>query len=216
MKSGARVMKKSAITLGLAAAALLAAAPAHADGVGKEAGSILVRAHALGVVPQPSASVSPIGGDISVTDTVTPEVDFSYFFTQNIAVELIAASPQHTASSSVTGGEVVEARLLPPTLTVQYHFLPQSDFSPYVGAGINYTWFYDVNPKGGLPDASIDNGFGAVIQAGVDYAITDRFFVNFDIKQVFLNTKVKLAGGAVTADLDLNPTLIGFGFGYRF
>ena len=208
-------MKKSLLTLCIAAA-LGTAGPALADGVGKEQGSILVRARALGVIPQADASVSPLGGTVDISSEVVPEVDFSYFVTDNVAFEVIAASPRHTAKSTALGADVVEARLLPPTLTAQYHFAPQGQISPYVGAGINYTWFYDVNPKSGLTSASLDNNFGAVLQAGVDVALADRWFLNVDVKQVFLNTTAKLNGGAVTADIDIDPTLVGVGVGYRF
>ena len=216
-------MKKSLLTLCIAATLGLGlglglgiAAPALAEGVGKEQGSILVRARALGVIPQADASVAPLGGNIDMSTEYTPEVDVSYFVTPNIALEVIAASPQHMATATALGADVVEARLLPPTLTVQYHFLPQGGISPYMGVGINYTWFYDVNPKGGLQSASLDNNFGTVLQAGVDMAVSDRWFLNLDVKQVFLNTTAKLNGGAVTADLDLDPTLVGVGLGYRF
>jgi outer membrane protein len=216
-------MKKSLLTLCIASTLGLGlglglgiAAPALAEGVGKEQGSILVRARALGVIPQADATVAPLGGNIDVSTEYTPELDASYFVTSNIALEVIAASPQHMATSTALGADVVEARLLPPTLTVQYHFLPQGGISPYMGVGINYTWFYDVNPKGGLQSASLDNNFGTVLQAGVDVAVSDRWFLNVDVKQVFLNTTARLNGGAVTADLDLDPTLVGAGFGYRF
>ena len=208
-------MKKSLLTLCIAAA-LGASGPALADGVGKEQGSILVRARALGVIPQADASVSPLGGGIDISTEYVPEIDISYFVTPHVAFEMIAASPQHMATSTALGADVVEARLLPPTLTAQYHFLPQGGISPYVGAGINYTWFYDVTPKSGIRSASLDNNFGAVLQAGIDVAVTDRWFLNVDVKQVFLDTEAKLDGGAVTADIDVDPTLVGIGFGYRF
>jgi len=40
--------------------------------------------------------------------------------------------------------------------------------------------------------------------------------LNFDVKQIFLSTTAKINDGAIRANVDLNPTLIGLGMGYRF
>ncbi|WP_114391875.1 OmpW/AlkL family protein [Oleisolibacter albus] len=210
-----------------AAVALLAAAPqAHAE---KAKGDLIVRSRAVLVTPDEDVNLSVGGAKIAgkghVSDQVIPELDFSYFFTDNIAAELILGTTQHEVS--VTGTPVGDADLgsvwlLPPTLTLQYHFAPKSAFSPYVGAGINYTIFYgdkeSKNIKG--VDVSYDNSFGWALQAGVDYFITDRLLLNFDVKKIFLNTDVKVKGLAgiplVKGDADIDPWLIGVGIGYRF
>src|SRR5262249_35431926 len=144
----------------------------------------------------------------------------SYFFTDNIAAEFIAAVTRHNISASGTAFgnvSVGKVSLLPPTLTAQYHFMPKSRISPYLGAGINYTWFFDSSPAGGtVTSARYDDNFGAVIQAGLDYNVADRWYLNLDVKQVFLSTTATLNGGAIKAKTDLNPTIVGLGVGYRF
>jgi outer membrane protein len=104
---------------------------------------------------------------------------------------------------------------LPPTLTVQYHFSPDAIFRPYVGAGVNYTIFWDENGAPGLP-MEYEDAFGAALQAGFDYALDEHWFLNVDVKKIFLSTEVSVAGGAVTADVDIDPWIVGAGFGYRF
>ena len=105
--------------------------------------------------------------------------------------------------------------LLPPTVTAQYHFDPNGAIRPYVGAGVNYTWFYSPR-SGAVPGMKYTSGFGGAIQAGVDVPLGDGpCFVNFDVKQLLLNTGIKAAGGLVRAHANLNPTLIGAGIGIR-
>lgn len=199
------------------AAALLTAAPAHAEFTGKSAGDIMVRARALWAVPDESASVTVLGGDVNVSNDVVPEIDFTYFVTDNIALELIAGTTRHEVSHSPTGIDLGKVSLLPPTLTLQYHFMPKERLSPYVGAGLNYTFFYNEDaPGGAVTSIDYENSFGWALQAGVDYAVADRWYVNFDVKKIFLSTDVSINGGAINADVDLDPWLIGVGVGYRF
>ena len=189
--------------------------------VGKEAGTIMVRVRALGVIPETSSSsVSVIGGNVDVTSTPAPEVDISYFFSDHVAAELIAASTRHevSANNTVLGHvDVGSVYVLPPTLTAQYHFFPHERFSPYVGAGMTVAFFYDSHPAGpAITKVGFSNNVGAAIQAGADYNITGHWFANFDVKQVFLNTEARINGGVIVAKTALNPTIVGAGIGYRF
>lgn len=197
------------------AAALLTAVPAHAEFTGKSAGDIMVRARLIGVLPDESASTT-IGGDVGVSNDWVPEIDFTYFVTDNVALELIAATTKHDVTHNA-GIDLGEVSLLPPTLTLQYHFMPKERLSPYVGAGINYTFFYNEDaPGGAVTSIDYENSFGWALQAGVDYAVADNWYLNFDVKKVFLSTDVSINGGAITADVDLDPWIVGFGVGYRF
>jgi outer membrane protein len=191
--------------------------------VGKEANTFMIRLRAIGVIPlNSSSSVSAIGGSVSATAQAAPEVDLSYFLTDHIAFELIAASTRHNVSvrNSILGNvDVGSVWVLPPTLTVQYHFMPHSAFSPYIGAGINVSFFYATQPANPpVTHWSMSNYVGAAIQAGFDYNFSGHWFANFDVKQIFLNStaKVDALGTTVTAKTSLNPLVIGAGIGYRF
>jgi outer membrane protein len=191
--------------------------------VGLQANTFMIRARAIGVIPlDSSSSISAIGGHVDATAQAAPEVDFSYFLTDNIAFELIAATTRHDVSANSTAlgkVDVGDVWALPPTLTVQYHFMPHSRFSPYVGAGLNVTFFYDSNPaRPTVTHVSFDNNPGAAIQAGFDYNFAGHWFANFDVKQIFVNTTAHLRTvlGPVTAKTALNPLVIGAGIGYRF
>ena len=191
------------------------------EAMAKDQGDFLVRARAIGVVPDESATITPIGGNANVGNEYTGELDFSYFFTPHIATELILATTKHTVSATGTGiGDVDlgSVWLLPPTLTVQYHFMPDSSISPYVGAGVNYTFFYKEHP-GAVVSASYENAFGVALQAGVDFEVGENMYFNLDVKKLWLNTKATYdAGelGIVSADVDINPWIFGVGIGRAF
>jgi outer membrane protein len=102
-------------------------------------------------------------------------------------------------------------------LTLQYHFLPQERFSPYLGAGINYTVFFD-EEEGAASSIDYEDSFGFALQAGIDYALSGNWSLNFDVKKVFLDTDVDttVEGTDIEADVDIDPWIIGIGVGYRF
>ncbi len=98
----------------------------------------MIRLRALGVVTRNSGHVDQIAGSgLTTTDTVVPELDITYFFTKNWAAELILGVTKHSVSGtgSIAGVDVGKAWLLPPTLTLQYHFTDFGAFKPYIGAG---------------------------------------------------------------------------------
>lgn len=192
-----------------------------------------VRVRGVGVVPDESAKIGIIGGDANISNTLIPELDFTYFFTKNISAELILGTTKHDVSTigsdiSAIGGptsadiDLGSVYLLPPTLTLQYHFLTEEVFRPYIGAGVNYTIFYNEKQGSVVKDIKYDNSFGYAFQVGFDLMIDDTFFVNADVKKLFLNTDVtvdasNLAPGlSIPADVDINPWLIGLGVGMKF
>ncbi|MER9262619.1 OmpW family protein [Mesorhizobium sp. M0619] len=180
-----------------------------------------VRLRALGVITEDSGYVNAVpGSGLSYSNTVTPELDISYYFTDNIATELILG----TTYANIEGqgaigalGNVGKVWLLPPTLTLQYHLTNFGAFKPYVGAGVNYTIFY--NQHAGSADAlKVNNTFGTALQVGFDYMVDQHWGVNFDVKKLFLKPDfdVTVDGAKQTGKAELDPWLIGAGVTYRF
>lgn len=142
-----------------------------------------------------------IGGSATVTDEGIPELDITYFITENIAAELVLATTKHdvTVKDSTLGDvDLGTVRLLPPVLTLQYHFLPDGNFRPYISAGINYTITFDENEGSGGGGASINNishsnEFGFAFQIGMDIEIKDTWFLN----KVFVETDIDVNDGAI-------------------
>lgn len=192
-----------------------------------------VRLRGVAVQPNEKSEVSAIGGDVNISNSFIPELDFTYFFNKNVAAELILGTTKHdvkTTGSNLTaiGGpasaevDLGSVWLLPPTLTLQYHFYPTKTLKPYLGAGLNYTIFYSVDEGSVVKGLDYDNAVGFALQGGLDYMLNDKYFLNFDIKKLFLKTDVNVdatnleSGLKIPAEVNIDPLLIGFGVGMKF
>lgn len=175
----------------------------------------LIRARVVTVVPDESASVTGLGGSVDIDTSVIPEIDITYFFAENWAAELILGTSNHEVTATPSNIDLGDVWLLPPTLTLQYHFAPKAQFRPYIGAGVNYTIFYGAD-KGAAASIEYDNAFGVALQGGMDYDLGDNWVFNVDVKKIWLSTDVSINGGAITADVDIDPWFFGTGIGYRF
>ena len=202
-------MKKIACALAL----LLYSTSSLAANADYKAGDIMLRARAVGVLPHVDSSLS-IGGTVKVDNSVVPELDLTYFFTPNIAVEAIAAVTPHDVKTD-GGVDAGSAWLLPPTITLQYHFNQLENIKPYVGVGVNYTHFFNAD-AGVLNSVKYDDSFGAALQAGVDIPLNNNFYANIDVKKVFISTTAEFSPSNIRADVDIDPWLVGVGIGYKF
>ena len=211
---GSIVKKRIVPTLALCALCAVFATPAAASSDWFDAHDWQIRVRSIAVVPQES-STGTIAGEATADNAYMPELDISYFFNDNFAIELILATSKHDMGWQPGALDLGHVWVLPPTLTAQYHFTPQSWFSPYVGAGLNYTFFYNEDP-GAFTSVEYKNGMGYALQAGIDFKVDEHWMLNADVKKVFLNTDVSVNNGAVRADVDLDPWIIGLGVGYRF
>jgi outer membrane protein len=194
----------------------------------------MIRGRVIGVLPSESADLSvagaALGGSVDISDEYVPELDITYFFNKNIAAELILATAQHdvtaTNVAAVAGEDVKigDVWVLPPTVTLQYHFDNGGKFKPYVGAGINATLFYNEDEGSTADSIDYDPSFGPALQIGFDYdldGVPGGWAFNADVKKIWINSDVTVnftsaLGATVKADVDINPTVVGLGFGYKF
>ncbi|MEN8126042.1 MAG: OmpW family outer membrane protein [Bacteroidota bacterium] len=187
--------------------------------------------------------------DLSISNEYAIGISLNYFFNKNLAVELSLSSSKHDVLNQYRGPvpyeellsslyytlppyiSIKDVKIIPATLNFQYHFY-FNKFKPYLGAGINYS-FFDVKDKmlvGGVYGGKFDNAFGFVLQGGINYDFNSKWFVNFDIKKMFLSTNMSvqydscqgwicpanIAPIKITNEIDLNPLSIGMGIGYKF
>jgi outer membrane protein len=257
-------MKKSLIALAVAAALVPSLAMA-------EAGDIVVRLRATHIAPDESSNLksqseATFGGatvpnyvygsgnsaNLVVDNNTIPEIDFSYYITKNIAAELILATgTRHdvkidgvAAGAHATNANLGSVNLLPPTLTLQWHFNPDQTIDPYVGAGLSYVRAMDrsldtgvdmqplLNPGShpadirNLPIRISRNSWGPAIQAGIDYNVPDsKWLLNVDVKKIWFDTKVEadvsnlglgLSGWKKIDQLDVDPWVVSVGIGRKF
>ena len=208
------------------------AAAGLAQPAAAEAGDVLVRGRVVVVAPQEeSGGVQPAfpSEEVKVSTSWAPEVDVTYMVSDNIGLELIAATTKHRVGgkTGTTGsiGRLASTWVLPPTLTAQYHFNPKGKVRPYLGAGVNYSLFYSEKASDALEDAvgetkvRLSSSIGPAVQAGVDFALSERVFLNLDVKWIDIDTKARLstaAAGVQRVKVHLDPLVFGVGIGTRF
>ena len=195
-------MKKNLLALAVLCA--MTSGAAFAQQVAE--GSWLVRARAVHLDSANNGAAGDAG--VSINDKWIPEVDVSYFFTPNLAAELVLTYPQKH-DVRLNGDKIGSLKHLPPSLLLQYHFTNFGAFKPYVGAGVNYTRFSSVKLPAGLDVKR--NSWGGALQVGFDYALDKNWSLNVDVKKVYIDTDVRGVG-----TFQVDPVLFGVGVGYRF
>lgn len=228
-------MRTSLFTASLLALAIAAPlAQAH------QAGDIIVRAGAITVDPQESSSdiwVGALGTDVAGTKATLDSdtqlgLNFAYMLTNNIGIELLAATPfsHNVGVKGMPGGfaglngNLGELKHLPPTLSVVYYPLDSSSaFQPYVGAGINYTWFFDTKLSSeaedkGFSGLDMKDSWGLAAQVGMDYMLTDNIMLNAQVRYIDIETTgtTNILGDKVKVDVDVDPFVYMVGLGYKF
>ncbi|CAE6744835.1 OmpW/AlkL family protein [Paraburkholderia nemoris] len=181
---------------------------------GIHAGDVLVRLRAISIMPNVGTNQSLSALNVGVNNAIVPELDLTYMIRDYLGVELILGTSRHQLTSSL--GNLGGVNVLPPTLLLQYHFNHAGRIRPYVGAGLNYTLFYNNGLNaGGQPISITNHSFGPALQAGVDVQVTKSLFVNADIKKIWMHTDATL-GGQSLGRLDIDPVVVGLGVGMRF
>jgi outer membrane protein len=205
-------------------AALGLAAPASAH----EAGDWLVRFGASMVDPKSDNGTLDVSaldlGDqqIEVDDQVGVTFNFTYMYSANIGFEVLAALPYEHDIYVGDLGRVGSVKHLPPTFSVQYHFMPTATFQPYAGIGVNYTLFFNESETGALKDLGVNldvdsSSIGAAAQVGFDYMLNDSWFVNVDVRWIDIDTKAKIKEvPEIRGDVNIDPIVYGIHLGYRF
>lgn len=211
-------MSNKIIAAAMIAAGIIAAPVAQADETG-----LMVRARAVYLAFDNSQndSLNATAGDITANNRLIPEVDFAWFFTKNIAAELVLTYPQ-TVNVQLNDTYIGKIKALPPSLVLQYHFTDFGAFKPYVGLGVNYTLFssrdniYGLGQQFQVESSSV----GMVGQVGFDYMFTKSLGLNVDVKYVQMETDVTVKAGSLAGahlgSLGLNPITAGVGFTYKF
>jgi outer membrane protein len=153
----------------------------------------------------------------SVSSSVRPSASLEYMITPNIGVDLLAAWPfQHDVKLSGLG-KVAQTKELPPTVGVNYHFMPNAAVSPFLGIGLNYTNFFNTKGVGALQGAgvSIANSWGVAAHAGLDVKLSPKWIFTADLRWVDIESDVKVSGTKV-GTAKINPLVYGLSLGYRF
>jgi outer membrane protein len=225
-------MKRSLLTL-----AVLSSLSITVVAADYKAGDIIIRGGATMVSPDSGTSAIYLGGNdssmsLTVDENTQIGLNLVYFYDKNWAVEILAATPfTHDVTIQdpngvlgVDGAKLAEVSQLPPTISALYYFDTNSKLKPYVGAGINYTIFFDEEfesaPESlGLTDLELDGSFGLSIQVGADYQIDDKWHVNASARYISIESEAtfNVAGDNIgKANVDIDPMVYSIMLGYKF
>lgn len=188
---------------------------ATANCMAYESGDMIVRVGAANVDPHTSNDTSVPGLDVD--DNTQLGITGTYMLTDNIGIELLAATPfKHDIT--LNGAKVGETKHLPPTLTLQYYPMDSSSaLQPYVGLGINYTAFFSESTTGALAGTNLelDSSWGLAGQLGIDYTINDQWLLNAAVWKMDINTDVNVNGSNL-GELEIDPMVYMMSVGYTF
>jgi outer membrane protein len=233
------IMKRSLVISTFAILSVALAGPA----VAHEAGQWIFRA-GVGQVAPKSSNLSETVVDGGTTIGIALEVDSgtsltlmgTYMFTPNWGFDILAAWPfKHDVKAAISiddgidqlsfSTKIAEVEHLPPTFSVQYHFMPDAEFQPYVGLGVNFTTFtsekftnivVDGEDLGTLgDDLSLDDSFGVATQVGADWMFNDNWMVNFDVRWINIESDLTVDGLDI-GTVEIDPWVYSLNVGYRF
>jgi len=200
-------MKKATLCAGI----LLAIGFAN-NAIAFEPGDWLVRVGASYVNPRSDNS-----DVVSVESATSATINFGYMMTDIWGLEVLAAYPFKHDLELLDGTRIGSTKQLPPTVSLQYHFMPTEKLQPYVGFGLNYTSFFSEKTSGPLEgsDLQLGDSWGLAGQIGFDVLMNDNWFFNLDVRYISIETKARLDGASL-GKVKIDPWVYGAHIGYRF
>ena len=213
-------MKSSKYLLVAGALLALVASPALAY----EAGTWVLRAGVGVVAPDSDNLVLDPDTIIDVDDGTSLTLMGTYMFSPNWAFDVLASWP-FNHDIKLGDAKIAETDHLPPTFSLQYHFLPDSTFQPYAGAGLNYTTFFSTDVTQtltdltGITDIDLDDSFGLSLQLGADWTFGNNWLLNFDLRWIDIESDLTASDGVDSAELGtvaIDPWVYSINIGYSF
>ena len=217
---------KKVLTLAVAAALAGGTAMTHAY----EAGDWILRVGAATVAPDADSDTVPgLGVTVDVDDNTQLGLIGTYMATEQFGIELLAATPfSHDIDVNEVNAQAGETKHLPPTLSIQWY--PRggkSGWQPYVGVGVNYTYFFDEEADSdlegivGKADLDLDDSFGLSASAGVDIPFGEHWAFNAGIWYIDIDTTAEVTlreadNAKVKFDVDIDPWVYNIGIAYKF
>jgi len=201
---------KKITALTLAALMGTTAAPALAQ----QQGDMLLGLGLGWIEPDDGSNIAALGGnELGADGALSATVTFEYFVADRVGIELLASWP-FTHDLELAGNEIGETKHLPPTLSLQYYFTNKSNITPFVGAGINYTYFFDEELDSG-DSLELDDSWGLALHAGADFALSEKSALRADVRYIDIETEAEV-GGADIGDVDISPWVFNVAYVLRF
>ena len=159
------------------------------------------------------------GADATVNDDWSLTGSAAYSFNDNWSVELWSGLAKFEHEVSLAGlGTVASVEHRPTTLSVNYHFAPDSTVRPFIGLGYGWVNVSGERTLGALSGLGIDgsNANGIAFGAGLDWFVSDNVLIRADVRRLSFDTDVTVEtlGNVGTAEVD--PIVYGISAGLRF
>ena len=201
---------KKITALTLAALMGSTAAPALAQ----QQGDMLLGLGLGWIEPDDGSNIAALGGnELGADGALSATVTFEYFVADRVGIELLASWP-FTHDLELAGNEIGETKHLPPTLSLQYYFTNKSNITPFVGAGINYTYFFDEELDSG-DSLELDDSWGLALHAGADFALSEKSALRADVRYIDIETEAEVDGADI-GDVDISPWVFNVAYVLRF
>ena len=178
-----------------------------------EKGDMLLRAGYTNVSPKSNNHAV-----VTVDSGSSLGISFAYMMTSNLSLEVLGAYPfEHDIKLEGDGSKVASTKHLPPTVSLQYHFMPTNPFKPYVGAGVNYTTFFSTKTTGALEgtNLSLGDSWGLAGEIGADIMLNENWLLNLSARYIDIETKAKLNGDSL-GTVEIDPWVYSIFLGYKF
>lgn len=219
-------MNKTVLSTALAAGLCATSAVQAEIGISLNVGPILV---------SPDSGESELDQDATLSVGVDSNTQLGLIFdipiNDNIVVEVVAATPfEHDieGETGLSGAAIGSTKHLPPTVFAQYHFgRPDAVFRPFVGAGLNYTIFFEEETGSDLQalftgqdvDVELDDSVGIALQGGFNFMLSEDWTVNAMLSWIDINTDadIKVDGvSTLTSEVEIDPLVFFIGAKFDF
>jgi|SRR5450755_1763987 outer membrane protein len=136
------------------------------------------------------------------------------------------SGPATLGSVPYNGQVISTARWIAPTALLEYNFFDENaKLRPFIGAGVNYTTFYDRDStaagnaaSGGPTKLSLTSSIGPAATAGLSYKLGGRWGLNasYSISRVNTHLVADTAGLIRTTSIKFGPQALIVSVGYSF
>lgn len=117
-----------------------------------------------------------------------------------------------------------ELEVVPLSVVLQLHLLPNSVFDPYIGVGVGYVLVDDLENRDDVAQIEFDrveleDDYGVVFNLGFSFDLMSGFALNVDAKYIPVEsaaTVVFLAGPEEQGEIEVNPLILSAGLSFQF
>lgn len=192
--------------------ALLLATAAATSAVAQSQGDITLGFGVGAVIPK-SGNGTLAGNPADIGNDVRPTLTAEYFIRDNLGIELLVATPFEHSIDVAGIGRAGTTKHLPPTLSLNYHFPTNGPFKPYIGAGVNYTAFFQ--EESALGTLELDDSFGLSVQVGLDYELKNGAALRANVRWIDIDTDATLNGASI-GKAEIDPYVVNFAYVVKF